>query len=74
MCKLGPREVFGEKALLEDTHRTATRRHARRRARHVACRPPSDGRKLPILDTYFEKLLAERTRDPKPAPEARAEA
>ena len=76
MRRLGPREVFGEKALLEDTRRTATVNAVT--AVDVLVMSRGDFRAMvesfPILDTYFEKLIAERTRDPKPAPEIRADA
>jgi len=61
-AKLGEREVFGEKALLEDTPRTATVRAVG--AVDLLVMSRSDFRSMvknfPILDDYFAKLLRER--------------
>jgi len=62
VAKLGKREVFGEKALLEDTQRTATVRAAA--PVDVLVMSRGDLRSLveqfPVLDDYFAKLLRER--------------
>jgi NADH dehydrogenase len=62
IARLGPREVFGEKALLEDTARTATVRAVD--AVEVLVMSRGDFRSFvtsfPILDDYFTKLLRER--------------
>ncbi len=62
LARLGPREVFGEKALLEDTLRTATVRAAS--PVDVLVMSRSDFRSMvtsfPILSDYFAKLLEER--------------
>lgn len=62
VARLGAREVFGEKALLEDTKRTATVRAAA--AVDVLVMSRADLRSLvgqfPVLDDYFAKLLRER--------------
>ena len=62
VAKLGAREVFGEKALLEDTLRTATVRAAA--PVDVLVMSRGDLRSLvgqfPVLDEYFAKLLRER--------------
>lgn len=60
--RLGPRHVFGERALLEDTKRTASVRSVGQVDVLVMSR--SDFRSLvsqfPPLQEYFEKLLTER--------------
>jgi NADH dehydrogenase len=62
VAKLGEREVFGEKALLEDTPRTATARSVG--AVDLLVMSRSDFRSMvtsfPVLDDYFEKLLRDR--------------
>lgn len=62
VATLGKREVFGEKALLEDTQRTATVRAAA--PVDVLVMSRGDLRSLveqfPVLDDYFAKLLRER--------------
>jgi NADH:quinone reductase (non-electrogenic) len=62
IARLGPREVFGEKALLEDTPRTATVRA--RGVVEVLVMSRGDFRSFvasfPVLDDYFSKLLRER--------------
>ncbi len=62
VAKLGARDVFGEKALLEDTKRTATVRAAA--SVDVLVMSRGDLRSLvgqfPVLDDYFAKLLRER--------------
>ena len=62
VAKLGARDVFGEKALLEDTTRTATVRAAA--PVDVLVMSRSDLKSLvgqfPVLDDYFAKLLRER--------------
>ncbi|HEY8079636.1 MAG TPA: FAD-dependent oxidoreductase [Labilithrix sp.] len=62
VAKLGEREVFGEKALLEDTPRTATVRAVG--AVDVLVMSRADFRSMvgsfPVLDDYFEKLLRDR--------------
>jgi len=62
VAQLGPREVFGEKALLEDTHRTATVRASSPVDVLVMSRADfrSMVENLPILKEYFTRLLAER--------------
>ncbi len=63
MATLGPREVFGERALLEDTPRTATVRATAPVDLLVMSR--GDFRSMvasfPLLEDYFAKLLRERT-------------
>lgn len=60
--RLGPKEVFGERALLEDTKRTATVRAAT--PVDVLTVSRADFRTLVaqfrVLEEYFEKLLKER--------------
>ena len=60
--RLGPKDVFGEKALLEDTKRTATVRAAT--AVDVLTLGRGDFRTLivqfPVLEEHFSKLLKER--------------
>ena len=62
VAQLGPREVFGERALLEDTPRTATVRAAAPVDLLVMSR--GDFRSMvasfPLLEDYFAKLLRER--------------
>jgi NADH dehydrogenase len=62
VATLGKREVFGEKALLEDTLRTATVRA--RGCVDVLVMSRGDFRSIvpsfPVLDEYFAKLLRER--------------
>jgi NADH dehydrogenase len=62
VAKLTEREVFGEKALLEDTPRTATVRAVG--AVDVLVMSRADFRSMvgsfPVLDDYFEKLLKDR--------------
>jgi NADH dehydrogenase len=62
VARLGPREVFGEKALLEDTARTATVRAAGPVDVLVMSRGDfrSMVRSFPVLDDYFAKLLRDR--------------
>jgi NADH dehydrogenase len=68
VARLGAREVFGERALLEDTPRNATVRAVR--ASEVLVMSRSDVRamaqNLPVLSDYFTQLLRSRH------PEARA--
>ncbi|HVY48234.1 MAG TPA: cyclic nucleotide-binding domain-containing protein, partial [Minicystis sp.] len=65
IARLGAREVFGERALLEDTPRTATVRAAG--AVDVLVMSRGDFRSMvtsfPVLDDYFAKLLRERHPD-----------
>jgi NADH dehydrogenase len=65
IARLGAREVFGEKALLEDTPRTATVRAGG--AVEVLVMSRNDFRSMvasfPILQDYFAKLLRERHPD-----------
>jgi NADH:ubiquinone reductase (H+-translocating) len=67
IARLAPRDVFGEKALLEDTPRTATVRAAG--AVDVLVMSRGDFRSMvasfPILGDYFAKLLRERYPDPE---------
>jgi CRP-like cAMP-binding protein len=60
--RLGPRYVFGERALLEDTKRTASVRSVGQVDVLVMSR--GDFRSLvsqfPVLQDYFERLLTER--------------
>jgi NADH dehydrogenase len=62
LSRLGPKEVFGEKALLEDTKRTATVRAAT--AVEVLTVGRADFRTLvdqfPVLEEHFSTLLKER--------------
>jgi NADH dehydrogenase len=62
LSRLGPKEVFGEKALLEDTKRTATVRAAT--PVEVLTVGRADFRTLvsqfPVLEEHFSKLLQER--------------
>ena len=62
IARLGPKEVFGEKALLEDTRRTATVRAES--AVQVLVMSRGDFRgvvdQFPILHDHFAKLLRER--------------
>jgi NADH dehydrogenase len=68
VAKLGEREVFGERALLEDTPRTATVRAAS--AVDVLVMSRGDFRSMvtsfPVFDDYFAKLLRERHPDAMP--------
>lgn len=63
LSKLGPRDVFGEKALLEDTKRTASVRALGQVNMLVMSR--RDFRSLvsqfPVLEEHFGKLLRERS-------------
>lgn len=65
IARLGPREVFGEKALLEDTARTATVRALG--PVDVLVMSRGDFRSMvtsfPLLEDYFAKLLLERHPD-----------
>jgi NADH dehydrogenase len=65
VAKLGEREVFGEKALLEDTLRTATVRAVGALDLLVMSRGDfrSMATSFPVLDDYFAKLLRERHPD-----------
>jgi CRP-like cAMP-binding protein len=62
IAKLGPREVFGERALLEDTLRTATVRA--NGPVDVLVMSRNDFRSVvqsfPLLEDHFTKLLRER--------------
>jgi NADH:ubiquinone reductase (H+-translocating) len=65
LVKLGAREVFGERALLEDTRRNATVRATQ--AADVLVLSRSDFQaliaNLPVLDDYFSALLRSRHPD-----------
>jgi NADH dehydrogenase len=65
LARLGQREIFGERALLEDTPRSATVRATR--ASNVLVMSRADFRamvgSLPVLHDYFMELL--RTRHPE---------
>ncbi len=65
IATMGPREVFGERALLEDTQRTASVRARGAVDLLVMSRPDfrSMVAQFPVLNDYFEQLLL--TRYPK---------